>query len=77
MLSKCVHSNGLKLSGSLEEFFYHLTIFGFKNAKTNFLKKSIVLKAVFIELKFQVITNPSSRLEKRQSLGFLLLTEFL
>ena len=44
--------NGLKLSGALEDrFFYHFTIFGFKNAEINCLKKISVLIAAFIELK--------------------------
>ena len=52
-LSKYVHSNGLKLSGALEEFSITSQFLGFKNAKINFLKKVSVLSSVYIELKFR------------------------
>ena len=45
------------------------------DAKINFLKKISILSAVFIEV--QVITHPSSRHEKHQTLDFLLMTDFL
>ena len=58
---------------SISDFFTLLT---FKNVKINFLKKLSVLRAVFDRVEVQVITNPSSRLEKHQTLDVLLMTVF-
>ena len=44
--------------------FLTLHFFGLKNAKIKFLKKIRGLSAVFFRIKVQVISNPSSRLEK-------------
>ena len=35
-----------------------------KNVKIKFLKKIIVFRVVFFQIEVQVISNPSSRLEK-------------
>ena len=72
-----MHYNGLGLSGVFGRVFYHFTIFGFKNAKINFLKKISVLSAVFTAIQVQVIANMPSRLEKHQTLDILLLTDSL
>ena len=48
-----MHTNGLNLSGALEDFLYHNKNFGFKNAKIIFLKKLRILYVVFIRLKFR------------------------
>ena len=52
-LSKYVHSNGLKLSGVLEEFSITSRFLGSKMLKNNFLKKISVLSAVFIDIKYR------------------------
>ena len=46
-----MHFNGLKLSGALDEFSITSAVFGFKNAKLNFLKKISVYFEKFMELK--------------------------
>ena len=58
--------------------FQFFTIFGLKNVKKTFLKNLSVFSAVsFYGIEVQVITNPSSRLEKHQTLYYLLMTDFL
>ena len=66
-----MHFNGQKLSGALEEF----SILAYENAKIKFLKKIMVLTAVFLRIKVQVISNPSSQLEKYQTPAFLLMND--
>ena len=44
--------------------FYHFTIFGFKNTKIKFLEKIRVFSAFFFRIEVQMISNPSSQLEK-------------
>ena len=59
--------------------FFHFTIFGFKNAKINFLKKIRVkiMSAVFFRFEVQVFSNRSSGLEKNaKPLRFCLWTIF-
>ena len=43
--------------------YYNFTLFGFKNAKINFLKKKS-FRVQFYRIEVQVITNPSCQLEK-------------
>ena len=45
ILPKYVHFNGLKFSGALEHFVFYLTVFGYKKAKNNVLKKIKVFGA--------------------------------
>ena len=74
-----VHFKGLKLSSALEIVFFHFTIFGFKNAKLNILKKIRVFSmfsAVFIALKNRLLQPHLADLEKK-TLEFLLMTDFL
>ena len=52
VLPKYVHSNGLKLRGALEEFFYHFTLFGFKNANIQPFEEIKRFESSFIDLKF-------------------------
>ena len=56
--------------------FYPFTIFGFKNAKINFLKKISVLSAVFIEIQVQVIATCLVILKKHKTFDILLMTDF-
>ena len=42
-----------KVKRCFGRFLYHFAIFGFKNAKINFLKQIKVMSAVFIELKYR------------------------
>ena len=58
MILKCIFAQvcvllWTKVKRCFESVFYHFTIFGFKNAKINFLKKISVLSAVFIEFKYR------------------------
>ena len=69
-----------KVKRCFRRVLYHFTILGFKYAKINFLRKLSGLSAVVIELLltiFQVITKPSSRLEKHQTYDFFHITAFL
>ena len=50
-LPKYVHLKGLNVKRCFGEVFYHFMIFGFTDAKINFLKKISILIVVFIELK--------------------------
>ena len=67
-----MHSNGLKLSGALEDFsitsqYKKLTFEEIKRFESSFL---------FYRIEVQVITNLSSRLEKHQTFDILLMTDF-
>ena len=57
--------------------FYHFTIFWFKNAKVNFLKKISVLSAVFIEFKYRWLQNCLVDLKIHQTLVVLLMIFFM
>ena len=50
---------------------------GSKFAKFYFLKKISVLSAIIYRIEVHVIINPSSRLEKHQTLEFSPMTEML
>ena len=56
--------------------FYHFTIFGFKNAKLNFLKKISVLSAVYIDFKYRLLQTCLVDLKKHQTFDILLMTDF-
>ena len=68
-----------KFKWCFERVFYHFTIFGSKMLNSNFLKKIRVLSA-FFRIEVQVISNPSSQLEKKkqqhQTSEFLLKNDF-
>ena len=72
-----MQSNGLKLRSALEVFSI-TSQFWAQNAKIKFLKTIRVLRAFFFQIEVQVISTPSSRLEKEhQTPEFLLMNEFL
>ena len=57
--------------------FSHFTIFGFKNAKINFLKKKKCFECSFYRIQVQVIANLPCRLEKKhQTFDIYLMTDF-
>ena len=74
---KYVHSNGLKLSVALEEFSITSQFLAWKMQKQSFEEISVLSAVFFYWIEVQVITNPSSRLEKHQTFDFLLMTDFL
>ena len=74
ILPKYVHSNGLKLSGAIEELSIASQFLDSKRQLSTFWRNSA---RSFYWIEVQVITNPSSRFEKHQTLDFLLMTDFL
>ena len=82
MLLKCILAQICafqlnKVKWCFEKVFYQFSIFGFKNAKSKFLKKIRVLRA-FFRIEVQVISNSSYRLEKtQQTPEFLLMNDIL
>ena len=73
--------NGQKFSGLSDQFFLIHNFLGLKNAKFCFLKKRIVLREVFYQIKVQLLINWSSRLlsyfNKRQTLEILIRVNFV
>ena len=59
-----MHFNGLKLSGALEEFSITSQFLGSKMQKSFFFQEIKRFEGKFYQIEVQVITNPSSRLEK-------------
>ena len=76
ILAQTCAFNGLKLRVALEEF--SITCWAQK-CQIKFLKKIRVLSALFFKIDVQVISNPSSLIEKtpHQTPGFLLMNEYL
>ena len=65
--------NGLKLSSVLEEFSITLQFLGSKMQKEKEIKENKGFGcSLFLHIVVQVISNPSSRLEKHQTSKFLL-----
>ena len=62
-----MHSNGLMLSGALEEF--SITYQLFEEIKR--------FESSFYRIEVQVFTNPSNQIEKHQTLDFWLMTTFM
>ena len=66
-----MHFNGLKLSRALEEFSITSQFLGSNMQKSTFYEIKR-FGSSFYRIEVQVITNPSSQLEKHQTLDFLL-----
>ena len=58
----CMHFNGLKLSGALEEISI-TSQFWAQKCKNQILKENKGFECIFFRIEVQVISNPSSRLE--------------
>ena len=67
-----MHFNGLKLSVALEEFSITSQFSVSKPQKSNFEENKVL--SAFFRIEVQVITNPSSRLEKKKRNPDCLLT---
>ena len=63
-----MHSNGLMLSGALEEFSITYQLFEEIKCLESFF---------FHRIEVQVFTNASNQIEKHQTLDFLLMTTFM
>ena len=61
-----MHFNGLKLSGALEEFSFTSQFLGSK-MQNQIFEENIGFECIFFRIEVQVISNPSSRLEKTPS----------
>ena len=71
-----MHIDELKLIDALEEFSITSRFWGSKIKKSTF-EENKPYNCVFYHIEAQVITNPSSRLEKKhQLLEFLFMTDF-
>ena len=68
ILPKYMHFNGLKLSGALKEFSITSPFFGLKKCKNHFLEGNKNSEGIFFQIEVQMISNPSSRLEKNTKL---------
>ena len=66
-----------KVEPCFKRLFFHFTIFGFKNEKNQLFEEIKRFESSFYRIDVQVITNPSIRLEKHQTIDFLLMTDFL
>ena len=56
----------IKVKWYFEIVFYHFIVFGLKNAKIKFLKENKGFDCSCFPIEVQVISNSSSRLEKKQ-----------
>ena len=63
--------NALKLSGALSQHNFWV-----QKCKNQLFEENKRFECSFIELKFRCLQNPSRRLEKHQTLDFLLMTDF-
>ena len=70
-----VHFNGLKIRGVLKEFSISLRLL-VQKCKKQLFEENKCFQRSFYQIKVQMITNLSSRLEKHQTLDILLMTEF-
>ena len=71
-----VQFNGLKLSGTLEEFSITLQFWGSKMQKKKF-EENKGFESIFLRIEVQAMANLSSRLGKHQTSKFLLINIFL
>ena len=69
--------NGQTFSGVFEQFFFYSKVFGVKNANIDLFKEKMVLRVVFYKIDVYVITNWSVSLDKHQTIGILLMVDFL
>ena len=69
--------DGLKLSGALEDFSITLQFKGSKMKKALNFEENKGFECSFLHIEVQVISNPSSRLEKHKTSKYLLINNFL
>ena len=71
-----MHCNGLKLSGVLEEFSITSLFLGSK-MQNQLFEENKYFECSIYRIQVKVIANLPSRLEKHQTLDFLLIADFL
>ena len=67
MLLKYVYAQICAFQWCFKRVFYHFTILGFKNANNQIFEVNKGFECIFFRTEVQVISNPSSRLEKKHT----------